>query len=247
MSQVIAELARMLAEFDIVDLSPTLERGIPRWPTHPHLVIDPTVTHEHDGYYCQSISMAEHTGAHVDAPAHTVPQRMDDTVDTLPIDALIGPAVVYDFSDRDLGPGDLLTAEDFLKWERQHGERVGAGEIALIHFGWMKYWRTDGGWTFYANNEPGLDESAVKLLANRRVKAVGADTIAVDKGMKDGKSSPDWGHRKYWLPEGILIVEMLANLDRLPPRCWFIALPLKIKNGSGSPIRPIALVPRKGR
>jgi len=244
MSTTIADLTALLTQFEIVDLSPLLERGIPRWPAHPHLIIDPTVTHEHDGYYCQALHIAEHTGAHVDAPAHAVPQCMADTIETLPIDALIGPAVVYDFAPRNLGPGDLLSARDFLAWERKHGERVSRGEIALLHFGWMKHWRTDGGWRFYAENEPGLDESAVKLLAERGVKAVGADTIAVDKGMKDGVSSPAWGHRKYWLPEGILIIEMLANLDKLPARCLFMALPLKIKNGSGSPIRPIALKPK---
>jgi kynurenine formamidase len=245
MTATIADLTALLTQFDVVDLSPTLERGIPRWPTHPHLIIDQTVTHEHDGYYCQALHIAEHTGAHVDAPAHMVPARMADTVEKLPIDAMIAPAVVYDFAPRNLGPGDLLSAEDFLAWEREHNERVGAGEIALLHFGWMRYWRTDSGWRFFATNEPGLDESAVKLLADRGVKAVGADTIAVDKGMKDGVESMDWGHTKYWLPRGILIIEMLDNLDKLPQRCLFVALPLKIKNGSGSPIRPVAWVPRR--
>ena len=244
MSATVSELAELLTQFDIVDLSPLLERGIPRWPTHPHLVIDPTVTHEHDGYYCQTISMAEHTGAHVDTPAHIHPDRMADTVETLPLDALMGPAVVYDFARRNLGPGDLLSANDLLAWERAHDERVGRGEIALLHFGWMKYWRTDSAAQFYATNVPGLDEGAVKLLADRGVKAVGADTIAVDTAIKDGVTSPNWGHTKHWLSRGILIVEELDNLDKLPPRCLFIALPLKIKRGSGSPIRPIALVPR---
>ena len=62
-----------------VDLAPKLEHGIPRWPSHPHLVIDKTITHSHDGYFCQSISMAEHTGCHVDAPAHC--HEGKDTVD----------------------------------------------------------------------------------------------------------------------------------------------------------------------
>lgn len=245
MAATIADLAALWAQFEIIDLSPTLERGIPRWPSHPHLIIDQTVTHQHDGYYCQALHLAEHTGAHVDAPAHTVPARMADTVETLPVDALIAPAVVYDFAARGLGPGDLISADDLLAFERAHDVRVGRGEIALIHFGWMRYWRTDGGWRFYADNEPGLDESAVKLLADREVKAVGGDTIAVDKGMRDGVESPAWGHTTYWLPRGILIIEMLANLDKLPTRCLFLALPLKIKNGSGSPVRPIALRPRQ--
>ena len=70
MNDVLTQLVELLTEFDVVDLSPTLENDIPRWPTHPPLVIQPTVTHAHDGYYCQTVFMGEHTGAHVDAPAH---------------------------------------------------------------------------------------------------------------------------------------------------------------------------------
>lgn len=245
MFEGIAALSEIVAGMEVVDLSPLLERGIPRWPTHPHLVIDPTVVHEHDGYYCQSISMAEHTGAHVDAPAHVHADRMDQTIDTVPADVLVGAATVYHFAERGLRPGDVLTAQDFQAYERAHGVGVGAGEIALIDFGWMdRYWRTDREAWFYAQNEPGLDDSAAAYLASRGVKAVGSDTIACDTPVVDGVSSPAPGHALHWLPNGILIVESLANLSRLPARCYFMATPLKIRSGSGSPVRPIAFVER---
>ena len=77
----IGNILAQLRSMRVVDLAPLLERGIPRWPTHPHLTIDKAVTHDHDGYYCQAIMMAEHTGAHVDAPAHMLPNRMDRTID----------------------------------------------------------------------------------------------------------------------------------------------------------------------
>ena len=99
---------KTLGGMRMVDLAPKLERGIPRWPTHPHLTIDKAVTHDHDGYYCQAIMMAEHTGAHVDAPAHMLPDRMDRTIDTFRADHLFAAAVLYDFSDRGLKPGDLV-------------------------------------------------------------------------------------------------------------------------------------------
>lgn len=243
MFEGIAALSGLVDGMRVVDLSPTLERGIPRWPTHPHLVIDPTVVHEHDGYYCQSISMAEHTGAHVDAPAHVHPDRMSETIDTVAPDVLVGAATVYHFGDRGLGPGDVLTVEDFRAYEREHDVRVGAGEIALIDFGWMdRYWRTDEGSWFYAKNEPGLDDGAAAYLKECGVKAVGSDTIACDTPVVDGVQSPAPGHLRHWLPNGILIVESLANLPRLPERCFFMAMPLKIRHGSGSPIRPIAFV-----
>jgi kynurenine formamidase len=241
----IADLAKLMSRMDAVDLSPRLERGIPRWITHPHLVIDPTMTHDHDGYYCQSISMAEHTGAHVDAPSHALADRMHETIDKVAPDHLIASAVVYKFADRNLQPGDLLTAVDFLACEDAHGERVGEGEIALVDCGWMRrYWRTDSQAPWYAANQPGFDESAVVLLRERGVRAVGSDTIACETPIVNGKPGPAPGHAKHWLPNGILIMEGLANLEKLPARCFFIAVPLNIHRGSGSPIRPVALVER---
>lgn len=238
-------LAELISRFQVVDLSPKLERGIPRWPMHPHLVIDQTVMHERDGYYCQTISMAEHTGAHVDAPAHAHADRMHQTIDLVPPDRLIGAATVYHFADRNLEPGELLSADDFERHERKHGARVGEGEIALIDFGWMqRYWRTDSKASWYAMNQPGLDEGAARFLRERGVKAVGSDTLACDTPIVDGKPGPAPGHEIHWLPNEILIMEGLANLHLLPPRCLFIAIPLKIDRGSGSPIRPIGLIER---
>jgi len=243
MFEQVEAFSALLANSRVIDLSPKLERGIPRWPTHPHLVIDQTVVHEHDGYYCQSISLAEHTGAHVDAPAHVHADRMHETIDKVAPDHLIGAATVYHFAQRGLKPGETLNADDIVTYEKEHEVTASNGEIALINYGWMQYWRTDEGAWWYAKNEPGLDESAVELFFKRQVKAVGTDSIAADTPVKDGVSGPAPGHTKYWLPNGILIMESLANLDLLPDRCIFIAIPLKIDRGSGSPIRPIALVP----
>ena len=79
----VGQLAELLKSMTAVDLAPRLERGMPKYPAHPHLIIDPTVTHARNGYYCQTLSMPEHIGCHVDAPAHTVPTLMEATVDTL--------------------------------------------------------------------------------------------------------------------------------------------------------------------
>ncbi len=149
----VQQLADLLQSMTAVDLAPRLERGMPRYPAHPHLIIDPTVTHERHGYYCQSLSMPEHIGCHVNAPAHTVPKLMDSTVDTLPVDQLVGPAVVYDFSQRDLQPGQTLTADDFLEYERDHGVQAGAGDMPLVCFGWhRRHWSSPA---FYERNQPG--------------------------------------------------------------------------------------------
>lgn len=235
---------KTLGGMRMVDLAPKLERGIPRWPTHPHLTIDKAVTHDHDGYYCQAIMMAEHTGAHVDAPAHMLPNRMDRTIDTFPADHLFGAAVLYDFSDRGLKPGDLITAAMLEAYEAQSGLKVGEGEIAIVNYGWMKrYWRTDSKAQWYVMNAPGMSEDACEYFRKRKVRAVATDTVAGETAIVDGVPQNNPGHVKSWLPHDILIIEMLTNLEQVSPRSLFLAMPLNIDEGSGSPIRPVAFCP----
>jgi kynurenine formamidase len=234
-------LGSLIREMRSVDLAPKLERGIPKFPTHPHMVIDPTVTHARDGYYCQTISMAEHTGCHCDAPAHIHADRMYQTVDVLPVDCLISTARVYDFSDREWKPGEVLTREDILSYEAAQGAPVQKDEIALVNFGWLKrFWFTDARAHFYARNQPGMDEGVASLFRERGVRAVGADTIGCEIPMVDGKLGDDPGHGRHWLPHGIMILECVARLEQLPRSCFVFAAPLPIENGSGSPLRPVA-------
>lgn len=226
----------------IIDLSPTIEPGMPKWPTHPQIIVDPTVTHEHDGYYCQTIIMGEHTGAHVDCPAHKVPSLMHRTVETYPANMLMGPAITYDLFKLNAQPGEAITREQILALEKDMGDGAKEGDIALLNFGWQKHWRLDSEWKYFAMNEPGLSEDACALFAERKVKAVGSDTAACDTPVKDGVEGPAPGHMIHWLPNDIFIMEMIMNMDLLPRRSYFMAIPLKIKNGSGSPIRPFAII-----
>lgn len=224
-----------------VDLAPLIEEGMPVWPLHPHLNIDQSRTHGGNGYYCQTISMAEHTGCHCDVPAHMHQDKMSVTVETLPADILVTTARVYDFSARKMRPGECLTRQDILDYEAAHGAPVGANEIALINFGWMaNYWHNDERAKHFVDNEPGMDEGVATLFRERGVRAVGSDTIACDTVVVDGKVGEAPGHNKHWLPNGILILECVARLELLPRSCFFFAAPLPIKNGSGSPLRPLA-------
>ncbi|MDO4270273.1 MAG: cyclase family protein [Eubacteriales bacterium] len=242
MENRLGQLTELLEGAQFIDLSPTIEHNMPKWPTHPPVIVDPTVTHEHDHYYCQTLVLGEHSGAHVDAPAHIIPSMMEHTVDTYPVNMLFGPAIVYDLRPLEAKPGQRITAAQLLSLEEKMGDRAGEGDIVLLNFGWQQYWTLTKEWKYYATNEPGFDEDAVKLFADRKVKAVGSDTIACDTPVQDGYEMKSFGHQNYWLPNEIFIMEMLHNLDRLPMRCYFAALPLKIKNGSGSPIRPTAIV-----
>lgn len=241
---VVSELARLSRGCRIVDLAPMIENGMPRWPTHPPLVLHPTVTHEHDGYYCQTLFMPEHIGAHVDMPAHIHASMQEDTVDSVDPGILVGPARLFDMDSLELGPGETVDEEQLAAIESKNPDPLTRGDIALLNFGWYRRYWSISEWKFYAENAPGLTEGAARWLMERGVRAVGSDTIACDQPIRNGVAGKSFGHDIYWLPNHIYIMECLANLHLLPPRSFFVALPLKIRRGSGSPLRPVALVPK---
>jgi arylformamidase len=246
----LAQLEAILSTSRWIDLSPMLENDMPRWPTHPPFVSNPTVTHGHDGYYCQTIFMPEHAGAHVDSPYHIHENLSERTIEKYPVDYLVRPCKVIHMEQRDLQPGEMLTAEDILAWEKSSGKGIRTGDIVLVNFGWIqRHWRSDKDWQWYALNAPGFAESAADLFLSRKIRALGSDTIACGTALKDGKpvtGAPPpnncWIHNML-LPKDILLIECLANMEQLPDECYFMALPLRIKSGSGSPIRAVALVP----
>ncbi len=235
-------LDQLIGNAEIIDLSPVIEHNMPKWPTHPQIIVDPTITHEHDGYYCQTLVMGEHTGAHVDCPAHILPDMQDRTVETYPPNMIMGPAIKYDLYKLDAKPGERIDKDQIRTLETEMGDSAQKGDIVLLDFGYQKYWKLDNTWKYYALNEPGLSEDACELFAERHVRAVGADTIACDTPVENGYEHFSYGHHNCFLPNEIFIMEMLMNLSKLPRRCYFMAIPLKIKNGSGSPIRPFAIV-----
>ena len=238
------QLDNLIHGAEVIDLSPTIEHNMPKWPTHPQVIVDPTITHEHDGYYCQTIVMGEHTGAHVDCPAHILADMMDKTVDTYAPDIIMGPAIKYDMYKLNAKPGERITADKILELEKEMGDKAGNGDIVLMDFDFQKHWKLDKEWKYYALNEPGLSEEACELFASRGIRAIGSDSIACDTPVENGYEHFSYGHHNSFLPNDIFIMEMIMNIRKLPRRSYFMAIPLKIKNGSGSPIRPLALVPR---
>jgi kynurenine formamidase len=129
-----------------------------------------------------------------------------------------------------------VRAEDVLAWEARHG-RIERGDITVFEFGWWRKWALRPDDVDFLTDWPGLGPDCVELLLERGVKAVGVDTLSPD--VFGDTVSPV--HRAL-LGEGVVIVENLANLSRLPPRFYLLALPLKIKGGTGAPCRATALV-----
>lgn len=242
------QLEGILGSARWVDLSPAIENGMPRWPTHPPVIISQTLTHPHDGVLCQNISMPEHAGAHVDAPAHIHANLYDQTIDKIQIDFLVRPCKVVHLEQLELKAGEVAGAEHILEWEKNSGQRINADDIVLINFGWLEAnWRLDIKWPYFSMNQPGLTEEAAEFFLSRNIRAIGSDTAACGMALIEGKPVLNapligcWIHDRL-LSRGILLIECLANLEKLPDACYFMAFPLKIVGGSGSPIRPVALV-----
>ena len=193
--------------------------------------------HYGDEATAYQLLLNEHTGTHVDAPAHYLPPGHPHHrwVDEVPLEQWMGPACLVGCDA--VEPRGAVTADLVLAWESRHG-RIQRGDIAVFEFGWWRKWAVRPDDTAFLADWPGLGPDCVELLLDRGVKAVGVDTLSPDV-FGDGASPV---HRAL-LGDGVVIVENLANLDRVPPRFYLMALPLRIRGGSGAPCRASALVP----
>jgi len=236
-------LRAALSDLCVHDVSPTLEPGMPIWPMYDSISIHPQLTHAEHGGAANQLVLSEHTGAHVDAPFHFDPDG--PSIDQVPVDALLlRPYKKYDLSEDGHGPGDLVGLERLKAAESRGGFTLEAGDVAIVDFGWDRYYpggseERDGNW--WGRNEPGLSEEACRYLAESQVAAVASDTAACDVAEKDGEIVAGHGHVSEFLPRGILIVEGLKRLATVPSTGLFLALPLKIKGGTGSPLRVVLI------
>ena len=198
------------------------------------------------GWYWNTLYLGEHTGTHFDAPVHWVTGRdlPDNRCDTIPPGRFVGPACVIDVSaDVARDPDFLLTPARIEKWEAEHG-RIPAGAWVLLRTDWSK--RTDP--SAFLNvaedgpHTPGFRKDASEALASRGILGVGVETIGTDAGQA-GTFDPPFPNHATMHGNGKFGLASLCNLDRLPATgAIVIAAPLKIVEGSGSPLRVLALV-----
>jgi kynurenine formamidase len=234
----------------IVDLSHPYDENTIYWPTAAGFEL----TKDFDGitdkgyyYAANSFSTAEHGGTHIDAPIHFA--EGGESVDQIPLDRLMGEAVVIDIADRCAADADyLIGIADFEHWEAEHGQ-LPDGVIVLLRTGFSSRWPdrvsymgTDerGPEAVAKLHFPGLDPEAARwLVANRDIHAIGLDTPSIDYGQSTFFES----HRVLFAAD----IPAFENLDRLGelPASGFgiIALPMKIAGGSGGPLRIVAIVP----
>ena len=235
----------------IVDLSHPFDGKTVYWPTAEsvHLEKDFEGTTE-GGYYYSAYryAAAEHGGTHIDAPVHFA--KGHNSVDVIPLEQLMGPAIVIDVTrqcakDRDY----LVTEADLMDWEKQNG-RIPASSIVFLRTGFGAFYpdrkrylgTEERGAAAVANlHFPGLQPNAARwLVRNRTIKAIGLDTASIDYG----QSTLFESHRILF-EKNIPAFENVANLNRLPLKGFsVIALPMKIGRGSGGPLRIVAIIPR---
>lgn len=234
-----------------IDLTHELSADAVFWPTAAPF----SMTTDFEGltdkgfyYSAYSFTTAEHGGTHIDAPVHFA--RGANHVDEIPLEQLIGDAVVVDVSravqaDRD----HRITVADIGNWEAQHGA-IPDDSIVLFRTGFGQYWpdlekylgttlRGEAG--VAALSFPGLDAQAAEwLLEHRRIKAVGIDTASIDHG-----KSTHFETHVALMSHNVPAFENVANLDRLPATgAYVVALPVKIRGGSGGPLRIVAQIDR---
>lgn len=233
----------------IVDLSHPFDEKTLYWPSSPStFALKSLASGMTEGgffYSANSFCTPEHGGTHLDAPVHFAAKGQ--AADQIPLRRLVAPAVVVDVRAAAARDADYrLSVADLDAWERRHGA-IPAGSIVLLRTGWSSRWPDRK--RYFGDDTPGDAsrlhfpsygaEAAQRLVRDRRVAALGVDTASIDYG-----PSRDFPVHRVAAAADVAGLENLTGLDQLPETgAWIIALPMKIKGGSGGPLRAIALLP----
>lgn len=235
---MIEALTATLTEAQFIDLTHPLEEGMPTYPTHTKYFQNRWEAMG-DTARMHQLILGEHTGTHVDSPSH-FPTDSGATwsIDTLPPLALSGRCLTIHL-DPPPAEQEMVESHVLERWERNH-HPIEQGDIVLLDFGWARdRWTTGPAGFAHLTDWPGLARSAAELLRDRGVRAAGTDCVSLDTG--DGGRGELPAHLTL-LPAGIPIVENVANPDALPDVCFFLAMPLRIAHGTGSPVRAVAVL-----
>ena len=226
---------------ELIDLTQEIYQGMPVYPGHLKTVIWTHATHEETArnfeggfsFVSSGLLMSDHGPTHVDAIAHLDPRDGAPTIDAMPLDTFYGPATCVDVSHK--GPQEYVSATEMDAAVEAAGALLEPGMILLIRTGAQE---RHGGTAEYTSRYPGLDESAADWLRDRGVKAFGVDSPSPDNPI-----SRTYPVHMMCRAEGITHFENLASLDRVVGRVFtFIGFPLRIRAGTGSPVRAVAVV-----
>jgi kynurenine formamidase len=227
----------------VVDLTHAINANVPTYnPEEASAYRAQTVaTIDKDKYFARNVSLPEHFGTHIDAPAHFA--RGLWTVDQIPPERLIAPLVVLDVrAGANSNPDYQISVADIAAWEKVNGQ-IPLGAVVMARTGWDSRWNSVKD---YRNADakgvmhfPGYSQDAAKFLVEgRNVLGLGIDTLSIDYG-----PSKDFAVHQYTLAHSLYHLENVANLDRLPAKGAIVVVaPMKLEGGSGGPVRVFALL-----
>jgi len=258
---------------EVFDLGRLMFVGMPQSPNHPpysHTLPRRHGDHSRaDGGSAANdlIITGTHVGTHIDALAHvsqsgrlfgdvdaSEAQRggrfMDHGVHTIP--PLLTRGLVFDVPAA-LGleacpPGYEITVADLEATMAAQGTAPGPGDVVLVRSGWGP--RFDDGTEAYLGHDvgvPGVGEAGARWLADAGARAVGADTIAFERLAAGAGHGVLPAHRVLLVERGVYIIEALdleAVARHRVHEFTFVGIPLRLLGATGSPIRPLAVVPR---
>ena len=243
------DFLKLLDKAQWIDLSYAFDENSVYWPTNVPFTHD-TVFYgfTDNGYFYSSFKYAaeEHGGTHFDAPIHFSANK--NTIEKVPLSQLKGQGVVVNVSEKALkDPDYLISVEDFEAWEARNGQ-IPDGAIVLVYTGYGQYYHDREkylGTNLTGPNAvpelhfPGLSAEAANWLTEKRnIHAIGLDTPSIDYGQ-----SKDFMAHRILCDNDLTIYENIANLEKLPETgSYIIALPMKIRGGSGAPLRIVAIV-----
>ncbi len=256
----LAELTKGLASGDVqvIDLTQRLTATTPIIQLPPPFANTPGFKkHEISNYdakgpawYWNWIEVGEHVGTHFDAPCHWVTGKGKACVDDLEAKQFVGPAVTIDVT-ADVGKSAdyVLSSQTILEWEKTNG-RIPNGAWVVLRTGWGS--RSNDAKSFFnagpdgAPHYPGFGkESAEFLTKERDILGVGTEAVGTDAAV-GAQADPPFPNHSIMHGAGKFGLTQLANVEQLPATgAVIVAAPLKIEDGSGSPVRVIALVPRR--
>lgn len=222
----------------VVDLTWTLTPEFPTFDGNPGIMFEPDKDYAADGYKIWKVTFYEHSGTHIDAPAHFAEGA--DSVDELAPESLMCPLCVVDITAKAAeDPNAMVEAEDIEAWISANGD-IPEGACVAMNSGWEEKMGSDAYRTNAEGNFafPGFAKSATDMLLDMGVASIGVDTLSLDPG-----NSADFAVHYSWLPAGRYGIENLKGLGQLPATgaTLFVGAP-KHEAGTGGPARVLAVV-----
>jgi len=212
----------------ILDLTLTISNKIPTFPGSPQPNFIPWEKIKDDGYNLELLFLSSHTGTHLDAPYHFL--EKGSKIHEISLKKLVSEAVLIKSKKNG---DDSITKTDIQKFEKKHGKIDGFSSV-IFYTGWLRNLQKK----YYFTKNPGLSVSGAEYLASKKINLVGIDSPSIDVG-----SDHKFPVHQIFAKKGILIVENLANLEKIKSsKFHLVVLPLKLKGATGSPVRAIAFV-----